>query len=141
MANDNRWKQGGPVPWSASPSRGSTADDVKARLNADEYVIPRDVVQATGPAFWAKQVAKVRGSGPVADALYAPTRKGTQYFDEGGESGDSDGTSAAAAAAGYGMGSGIGGPGSAGEAAGFGASTAGTGSFGEGFGNSDGTTG
>ena len=51
---------GGPVPRSASPSHGRVTDDIPARLNADEWVIPRDVKQWEGEKFFHDLVAKSR---------------------------------------------------------------------------------
>ena len=56
---------GGHVPASASPSHGAQTDDIPARLNADEYVIPRDVVHWKGKEFFEKliqQSRKARGA-------------------------------------------------------------------------------
>jgi len=58
---------GGHVPPSASPSHGAQTDDIPARLNADEYVIPRDVVHWKGKEFFEKliqQSRKARGAPP-----------------------------------------------------------------------------
>jgi len=51
---------GGPVPRSASPSQGRQTDDIAARLNAGEYVIPRDVVKHQGTKFFTDLIAKSR---------------------------------------------------------------------------------
>jgi hypothetical protein len=51
---------GGAVPRSASPSRGQQTDDISARLNAGEYVIPRDVVKHQGTKFFTDLIAKSR---------------------------------------------------------------------------------
>lgn len=51
---------GGPVPRSASPSRGKQTDDISARLNAGEYVIPKDVVSHQGTKFFTDLIAKSR---------------------------------------------------------------------------------
>ncbi len=51
---------GGPVPRSASPSRGRQTDDIPARLNANEFVIPRDVAQYKGKEFFHKLIATSR---------------------------------------------------------------------------------
>lgn len=56
---------GGHVPASASPSHGAQTDDIPARLNADEFVIPRDVVHWKGKEFFEKliqQSRKARGA-------------------------------------------------------------------------------
>jgi hypothetical protein len=51
---------GGAVPRSASPSKGRQTDDISARLNAGEYVIPRDVVKHQGTKFFTDLIAKSR---------------------------------------------------------------------------------
>lgn len=51
---------GGFVSKSLSPSKGAETDDIDARLNADEFVIPRDVVHWEGKAFFQKVIAKAR---------------------------------------------------------------------------------
>lgn len=51
---------GGPVPRSASPSQGRQTDDVPARLNAGEFVIPRDVTQHLGTQHFHKLIEKSR---------------------------------------------------------------------------------
>jgi hypothetical protein len=51
---------GGPVPNNASPSRGRVTDDVPARLNAGEFVMPRDVVQHLGTSHFHKLIEKSR---------------------------------------------------------------------------------
>jgi hypothetical protein len=51
---------GGAVPRSASPSQGRQTDDISARLNAGEYVIPRDVVKHQGTKFFTDLIAKSR---------------------------------------------------------------------------------
>lgn len=51
---------GGQVPGSASPSGGKQTDDVKANLNAGEFVVPRDVVHDKGHEFFRKLIASSR---------------------------------------------------------------------------------
>lgn len=51
---------GGQVPRGASPSRGQQTDDIPARLNAGEYVIPRDVVAHQGTKFFNDLIDKSR---------------------------------------------------------------------------------
>jgi hypothetical protein len=51
---------GGFVPRSASPSRGRQTDDIPARLNAHEFVIPRDVTQHYGTKYFSDLIAKSR---------------------------------------------------------------------------------
>lgn len=45
---------------SASPSRGAITDDVPARLNAGEFVFPKDVVAWRGEAWMQKEIQKAR---------------------------------------------------------------------------------
>jgi hypothetical protein len=51
---------GGYVPPSASPSQGRQTDDIPARLNAKEFVIPRDVVEWKGSEFFKKLIEQSR---------------------------------------------------------------------------------
>ncbi|WP_020095744.1 hypothetical protein [Methylobacterium sp. 285MFTsu5.1] len=51
---------GTPVPAEASPSQGAITDDVPARLNAGEFVVPRDVVSFKGEEFFQKLIASTR---------------------------------------------------------------------------------
>lgn len=52
--------RGGAVPVEASPSRGHVTDDVPARLNAGEFVVPRDTLQWKGEEFFQKLIMKSR---------------------------------------------------------------------------------
>jgi hypothetical protein len=51
---------GGPVPRGASPSQGRQTDDVPARLNAGEFVIPRDVTQHFGTKHFQDTIKRSR---------------------------------------------------------------------------------
>jgi len=51
---------GGFVSQALSPSNGRQVDDVPARLNEGEYVIPRDVVHWKGKDFFHKLIAQSR---------------------------------------------------------------------------------
>ena len=51
---------GGHVPAQASPSMGQNTDDIPARLNADEFVIPRDVAHWKGQEFFQKLIDESR---------------------------------------------------------------------------------
>jgi hypothetical protein len=51
---------GGFVSQELSPSAGSQVDDVQARLNVGEFVIPRDVSDWLGKSFFYKLMAKTR---------------------------------------------------------------------------------
>lgn len=52
--------QGGFASPGQSPSRGRATDDIPARLNAGEFVIPRDVVHDQGTGFFRKLIEKSR---------------------------------------------------------------------------------
>jgi len=65
--------QGGYVPKQASPSGGINVDDVPANLNAEEFVIPRDVARWKGEEFWHKEIAKSRAARAKAAASVGPT--------------------------------------------------------------------
>ena len=51
---------GGHVPMQASPSMGQNTDDVSARLNAGEFVVPRDVAAWKGQEFFQKLIEESR---------------------------------------------------------------------------------
>lgn len=51
---------GGFVSHELSPSAGSQVDDVDARLNAGEFVIPKDVAEWKGQEFFYKLMAQAR---------------------------------------------------------------------------------
>jgi hypothetical protein len=51
---------GGFVSQQLSPSAGAETDDVDARLNAGEFVIPKDVAQWKGQEFFYKLMAQAR---------------------------------------------------------------------------------
>ena len=61
------------MPQSASPSGGVNVDDVPANLNAEEFVIPRDVARWKGEEFWHKEIAKSRAARAKAAATVGPT--------------------------------------------------------------------
>jgi hypothetical protein len=65
--------QGGHVDQSASPSGGVNVDDVPANLNAEEFVIPRDVARWKGEEFWHKEIAKSRAARAKAASTVGPT--------------------------------------------------------------------
>lgn len=64
---------GGFVPRQASPSGGVNVDDVPANLNAEEFVIPRDVARWKGEEFWHKEIAKSRAARAKAQQDVGPT--------------------------------------------------------------------
>jgi hypothetical protein len=51
---------GGNVPVGASPSRGKAIDDVPARLNVGEFVVPREAVAWKGEEFFQNLIKKSR---------------------------------------------------------------------------------
>jgi hypothetical protein len=59
-ATDDDATTGGFVSNELSPSDGSQTDDVQARLNAGEFVIPKDVAQWKGQEFFYKLMAQAR---------------------------------------------------------------------------------
>jgi len=61
------------VPQQASPSGGVNVDDVPANLNAEEFVIPRDVARWKGEEFWHKEIAKSRAARMKAQQSVGPT--------------------------------------------------------------------
>lgn len=66
---------GGFVPKQASPSMGKQTDDIPARLNADEFVVPRDVVKWKGQEYFQKLIAqsrKARMTAPAAPSAGPP---------------------------------------------------------------------
>ena len=63
---------GGHVPINASPSMGHQTDDIPARLNANEFVIPRDVTEWKGQEFFQKLIAQSRKARMTAPA--APSK-------------------------------------------------------------------
>lgn len=52
--------QGGFVSTELSPSSGAQVDDVQARLNAGEFVVPKDVAGFKGTEFFYKLMAQAR---------------------------------------------------------------------------------
>jgi hypothetical protein len=51
---------GGPVSPQMSPSGGARTDDVRANLNANEFVVPKDVAQWKGQEFFHNLIAQSR---------------------------------------------------------------------------------
>lgn len=51
---------GGKVPAEASPTQGGAVDDVPARLNVGEFVVPKDAVAWKGEEFFQKLIEKSR---------------------------------------------------------------------------------
>jgi hypothetical protein len=54
------YQPGGDVSYADSPSNGQQVDDVSAKLNAGEFVIPRDVTQWLGQSHFYKLMAQAR---------------------------------------------------------------------------------
>ena len=74
---------GGRVPIGASPSGGRQTDDVAARLNAGEFVIPKDVAAWKGHEFFQKLIAqsrKARVTGSPAQGQMKPPLSGPPRF-------------------------------------------------------------
>lgn len=61
--NPQQATQGGFVSRELSPSGGSQTDDVNARLNAGEFVIPKDVAMWKGKEFFHKLIEQARKTG------------------------------------------------------------------------------
>lgn len=51
---------GGAVPEAASPTRGQAVDDVPARLNAGEFVVPKEVVSWVGEKTMHQMIEKAK---------------------------------------------------------------------------------
>lgn len=64
---------GGYVPQSASPSQGQQTDDIHASLNADEFVVPKDVSLWKGQEFFQKLIAQSRKNLATAQAQGKPS--------------------------------------------------------------------
>lgn len=73
---------GGNVPVEASPSRGAAIDDIDAKLNAGEFVVPKDVVSWKGEEFFQKLIDGSRKSRETAPAKpsYAIAPQGPTTF-------------------------------------------------------------
>ena len=55
-----KFAKGGYIPDEISPSHGGQVDDIKANLNAGEFIIPKDVVEFKGKEFFYKLMAASR---------------------------------------------------------------------------------
>src|SRR4029077_3610722 len=75
---------GGFVSHELSPSAGAQVDDVQARLNAGEFVIPKDVAAWKGQEFFYKLMAQARKMRATAGQ---ESGQGTGYA-QGGEEGE-----------------------------------------------------
>jgi hypothetical protein len=65
---------GGHVPAGASPSGGQRTDDIHANLNANEFVIPKDVALWKGQEFFQNLIADARKKNAMAAAKPAMNR-------------------------------------------------------------------
>lgn len=65
---DGQATTGGAVPMSASPSGGKAIDDVNAKVNAGEFVVPTDVVKWLGEKHFQQMIEKSRKEKPQAPA-------------------------------------------------------------------------
>jgi hypothetical protein len=63
---------GGQVPQDASPSQGMNTDDVPAQLNAEEFVVPRDVARWKGEEFFQKLIDQSRKARVMGSAKAKP---------------------------------------------------------------------
>lgn len=71
--------KGGYVPSQWSPSGGGTTDDVPARLNVGEFVIPKDVVKIKGTEFFRKLIEQSRKARMDSEANNRSTATGYQH--------------------------------------------------------------
>jgi hypothetical protein len=60
--------EGGAIPMSASPTQGAKTDDVKAMLNAGEFIIPKDITSWYGEKFFQNLIAKAQNEKGKAQA-------------------------------------------------------------------------
>jgi hypothetical protein len=72
--------KGGGIPMGVSPSHGQNVDDVPARLNAGEFVVPRDVAAWKGQEFFQNLIKKSRAlsAGAPAKPSMKPPLPGQQ---------------------------------------------------------------
>ena len=70
---DSDATQGGFVQRQASPSNGVNVDDVPANLNAEEFVVPRDVARWKGEEFFHKMIDQSRKARMTAAQSVGPT--------------------------------------------------------------------
>jgi hypothetical protein len=72
--------KGGRIPMGVSPSHGQNVDDVPARLNAGEFVVPRDVAAWKGQEFFQNLIKKSRtlSAGAPAKPSMKPPLPGQQ---------------------------------------------------------------
>jgi hypothetical protein len=65
---DNDATTGGFLPRSLSPSGGRQTDDIRASLNAEEFVVPRDVARWKGEEYFQKLIDQSRKARMAAKA-------------------------------------------------------------------------
>ncbi len=80
--------EGGQVPMGASPSQGMQTDDVPARLNAGEFVVPKDVAAWKGHEFFQKLIdqsrkARTMGSAQASMKPALPNQHRPSYVSQG----------------------------------------------------------
>lgn len=63
-----QFAEGGAIPMSTSPSQGQQTDDVKAMLNAGEFIMPKDVTSWYGEKFFQQLIAKAQNEKSKATA-------------------------------------------------------------------------
>lgn len=80
---------GGFVSHKLSPSHGAITDDIPARLNADEFVMPKDVTRYYGHKTFQDMIVKARkAEGDPAQSPAHPTMKPAgKHFEFGGGAG------------------------------------------------------
>ena len=62
------YAEGGAIPMSTSPSNGQQTDDVKAMLNAGEFIMPKDVTSWYGEKFFQNLIQKAQNEKSKAGA-------------------------------------------------------------------------
>jgi hypothetical protein len=73
--------EGGGVPADVSPSHGAVTDDVSAKLNSGEFVIPKDVAAWKGQEFFQKLIMQsrtARTTAPAKPSMGPPGQQGKQ---------------------------------------------------------------
>lgn len=68
--------EGGAIPVDASPSRGAITDDIPAKVNAGEFIVPKDVASWKGEEFFQKLIEQSRKGkqGATAKPSYTASR-------------------------------------------------------------------
>ena len=68
LSDSYGFAEGGAIPMSASPTNGQATDDVKAQLNAGEFIVPKDVASWYGEKFFQNLIAKAQNEKSKATA-------------------------------------------------------------------------